>query len=852
MSLNVGREIDFSCIRMGFIPPESTPPHHPLCPGTSASNLTTALARIPEPTSLAKPREAHLFITNGKVDFAILYEGDRNGMETTWSPLRRRGEEAWGMPFCYVMVVHCRRRVLNKQHTEGWGMATDGHDFYFLRVDDQGQLKGCFKTVMLDEAHTLRNAASNQPHAVSWLAAKFHLLLSATLIFNSTQDFRGYMLFLFPSASLWSTADWKALGINSNTEEWGALTPRKVNVLSWRLTRRECQIPLRASAGAFDHPLTHAELDLPTPTNHRHADRAVAAAHTQEQKQNEQTRQCKCLGDRPGDPPKIGLQNMTVQDFPIPMQEVLSNDSSRDLKDPLGHILTLEKVDGEPLSDLWTELSSQEQQHGKEKCYAAIATLRLLPVYIADAGKYNVLFSRQTQTVKMLDFETADICEGVCGEDLSDGANYGCFDDQTDKGLCMKRSTMLLNKMASWKDLRNHIEKSVPYTGSHPQYEVWQAAWTGAILNMDQQSQISRLGQCRDERSYVFSAAAERIMNNCRRWKSTSLKNMQEHVQNEKELGRTVHGMFGMSDCTDPQKLGAYFDSMRRMVITSGDKQGRSQAATIRKHVKKSHWHMDGLWGLRVKSATSGTRFNLITPETAPATSGNNQSSGHVGNKKAKNKGTNKAKNPVASTSQMRPPITGKRTRSNPTGKARQPAKTTANWDPALLPEVAQAMLDLVNAFENIEEAHRKLHGITGKKKDRDNGIAGAKEWAEYHSAKALRLMQSAVPKETPGKFYKALGTIRTLKFLDLALNVSDPTLYQEDAPIDPNWDDFGEQSCLSSPPSQRPASPPPPTSPTAIHPYGHTPSSKPPSGKPLSVELRLQYIKGSFRPKRT
>lgn len=95
-----------------------------------------------------------------------------------------------------------------------------------------------------------------------------------------------------------------------------------------------------------------------------------------------------------------------------------------------------------------------------------------------------------------------------------------------------------------------HVEP-VPYTGSHSQYEVWHAAWMGAILNMDQQSwasfkerikrgffrtdqdsQISRLGQRRDERSYVFSAAAERIMNNCRQWKSTSLKNMQVSLLN--------------------------------------------------------------------------------------------------------------------------------------------------------------------------------------------------------------------------------------------------------------------------------------------------------------------------------
>jgi hypothetical protein len=82
-------------------------------------------------------------------------------------------------------------------------------------------LRGCFATVVLDEAHTLRNAASNQSRAVTWLCANFHLLLSATLIFNSIEDFRGYMPFLFTIPSLWSTADWKALGINSNTDVFG-------------------------------------------------------------------------------------------------------------------------------------------------------------------------------------------------------------------------------------------------------------------------------------------------------------------------------------------------------------------------------------------------------------------------------------------------------------------------------------------------------------------------------------------------------------------------------------------------------------------------------------------------------
>ncbi|KAF7134048.1 hypothetical protein CNMCM5793_005628 [Aspergillus hiratsukae] len=96
-----------------------------------------------------------------------------------------------------------------------------------------------------------------------------------------------------------------------------------------------------------------------------------------------------------------------------------------------------------------------------------------------------------------------------------------------------------------------------------------------------------------------------------------------------------------------------------------------SQAATIRKYVKKSHCHMDGFWGLRLKLATSGTRLYVLV---------------------------------MTSYFQLRLQTNG---------------------------EVA---------------------------------------------------------------VYKALGTIRTLKFLDLALNVSDPALYQEDASIDPSWDDFDNQ----------------------------------------------------------
>lgn len=92
-------------------------------------------------------------------------------------------------------------------------------------------------------------------------------------------------------------------------------------------------------------------------------------------------------------------------DRPIPLDDI------KDQRDPRGHILVIQKVDGEPLSMSWDQLSSEDQYHVQEECHGAITILRSLPVYIADAGKHNVLYSRLLKTVKMVDFETAHACD---------------------------------------------------------------------------------------------------------------------------------------------------------------------------------------------------------------------------------------------------------------------------------------------------------------------------------------------------------------------------------------------------------------------------------------------------------
>lgn len=68
-------------------------------------------------------------------------------------------------------------------------------------------LQGCFADVILDEAHALRNPLASQSKAVYWLEAQFYLLLSATLIYNSSDDFRGYMPLLFTQPSNWVEPD---------------------------------------------------------------------------------------------------------------------------------------------------------------------------------------------------------------------------------------------------------------------------------------------------------------------------------------------------------------------------------------------------------------------------------------------------------------------------------------------------------------------------------------------------------------------------------------------------------------------------------------------------------------------
>lgn len=122
------------------------------------------------------------------------------------------------------IVVLTSYQTLNHRHgppaVKAWASAnnvTINENLIVPPADFPFALRGCFRTLVLDEAHSIRNPMSSQTRAVSWLDAENHVLLTATLIYNSKEDLRGYMPFLFQTPSLWSNTDWEDLGISTDT-----------------------------------------------------------------------------------------------------------------------------------------------------------------------------------------------------------------------------------------------------------------------------------------------------------------------------------------------------------------------------------------------------------------------------------------------------------------------------------------------------------------------------------------------------------------------------------------------------------------------------------------------------------
>ncbi|KAH1290382.1 hypothetical protein KXX30_006098 [Aspergillus fumigatus] len=78
---------------------------------------------------------------------------------------------------------------------------------------------------------------------------------------------------------------------------------------------------------------------------------------------------------------------------------------------PKGHIMIIKKVQGEPLDRQWDLLSSDHRDYIRTTIYKAVEVLRRIGYISVDSGKHNVLYSPDTRTVTMVDFELMQKCD---------------------------------------------------------------------------------------------------------------------------------------------------------------------------------------------------------------------------------------------------------------------------------------------------------------------------------------------------------------------------------------------------------------------------------------------------------
>ncbi|PYI11513.1 putative DNA repair helicase rad5,16 [Aspergillus sclerotiicarbonarius CBS 121057] len=153
---------------------------------------------------------------NDKLRVCIYYGQGRpaQGMRTIASRLRKTDSIFNGSPINARTVIITSYQTFSYRHgptaVRAWYTETTEicpDEILCPPAKFPFSLDGCFSDVILDEAHILRNPETSQSRAVHWLKADFHLLVTATPIYNSRKDILGYVPLLFQPPSLWSKAD---------------------------------------------------------------------------------------------------------------------------------------------------------------------------------------------------------------------------------------------------------------------------------------------------------------------------------------------------------------------------------------------------------------------------------------------------------------------------------------------------------------------------------------------------------------------------------------------------------------------------------------------------------------------
>lgn len=140
----------------------------------------------------------------------VLYYGNRTskeGIQPLKTILHKKHDLFDGSPVNGRTVVITSYQTLSNRHgpaaVKVWCRRTQKTYVEALTPPEcfPHLLDGCFSDVIIDEGHTLRNSDTSQSRVVHWLKANFYLLLTATPIFNSREDLRGYIPLLFNSPS---------------------------------------------------------------------------------------------------------------------------------------------------------------------------------------------------------------------------------------------------------------------------------------------------------------------------------------------------------------------------------------------------------------------------------------------------------------------------------------------------------------------------------------------------------------------------------------------------------------------------------------------------------------------------
>ncbi|KAB8226196.1 P-loop containing nucleoside triphosphate hydrolase protein [Aspergillus novoparasiticus] len=152
----------------------------------------------------------------------VLYYGhktSKEGIRPVKTILHKEDELFDGSPVNGRKVVITSYQTLSNRHgpaaVKTWCRRTNQvymEDIPTPPNDFPHLLDGCFSDVIVDEGHTLRNSDTSQSRAVHWLKVNFYLLLTATPIYNSREDVRGYIPLLFRPPSQEDMHTLKKLG----------------------------------------------------------------------------------------------------------------------------------------------------------------------------------------------------------------------------------------------------------------------------------------------------------------------------------------------------------------------------------------------------------------------------------------------------------------------------------------------------------------------------------------------------------------------------------------------------------------------------------------------------------------